>query len=1093
MGICASEFSHGGMMTNGFRTLLSCALKTGALPDFRRQLNRLVPIAAFLWLAICSPNAAADAASGQKVLILHSYHQGYLWTDMIQEGFSRALSGPYPKAELYVEYMNTKRQTADTMFPHLATLYKQLYQNVKFDVIVASDNNALDFLLLHRDRLFPGVPVVFCGINDFFKYRLDAGSGYTGVREDLDIFSTISVALKLHPGTRKIALITDATETGRINLGLARKVAEKFSAIEFVELNNLTAPRLTTRLKELKDDTIVLALSFFRDQAGRTFTARESMEFIVGASNRPVYTVWDFYMAPGAVGGKLLSGRLQGENASALVGKILRGESAGSLAVIESPTEYTFDYSGLRKFGIDESQLPVGSVVSGRPDTFYTRYKYYLWFGAVLFSVQVVIIIVLLSNIARRRQEEIARKNAVDALQKTNEMFSLFMLHSPVHVFIKEVAGSESRVLMSSENFREIVGMTASEMTGKTMTELFPPGVAEAMIAADRTVLSMSESLKNNVTINGRTYASISFPLVRSGKAVVASYHMDVTERQQAEEALRIAATAFESQEGMFITDAARVIIRVNQAFSEITGYSAEEAVGQTPNLLNSGHHDAAFFASMTDSIQRTGMWQGEVWNRRKCGEVYPEWLTITAVKDDAGTLSNYVATLTDITSRKEAEEEIHNLAFYDPLTRLPNRRLLLDRLHQALASSARNEMYGALLFIDLDNFKNLNDTLGHDIGDLLLQQVGQRLTACVREGDTVARLGGDEFVVMLEDLSKNMQESATQCETIGEKILAGLNQSYQLASHSHYSTPSIGITLFFGHRESIEELLKRADLAMYQAKAAGRNTLRFFDPAMQAAVATRAELEADLREAVQKNQFFLHYQPQVVGAGRLTGAEVLVRWQHPDRGVVPPTDFISLAEETGLILPLGHWVLETACAQLAVWADQPEMAHLTVAVNVSANQFHQSDFVSQVLAVLEQTGANPQRLKLELTESLLVDDLEDIIAKMMSLKAKGVGFSLDDFGTGYSSLSYLKRLPLDQLKIDQGFVRDILIDPNDAAIAKMVIALGESLGLAVIAEGVEIEAQRDFLARQGCHAYQGYLFSRPLPVGEFEVFAKRR
>ncbi|MCX7176299.1 MAG: EAL domain-containing protein [Proteobacteria bacterium] len=566
----------------------------------------------------------------------------------------------------------------------------------------------------------------------------------------------------------------------------------------------------------------------------------------------------------------------------------------------------------------------------------------------------------------------------------------------------------------------------------------------------------------------------------------------DLTEHKNTEEQLRIAATAFEAQEGMFITNAEQVILRVNRAFSEITGYSAEEAVGQTPRLLNSGRHNADFFAAIMKSVHRSGAWQGEIWNRRKNGEVFPEWLAIAAVKNGRGKVTHYVATLTDITSRKAAEDEINNLAFYDPLTRLPNRRLLLDRVKQALASSARNKRYGALLFIDLDNFKTLNDTLGHDIGDLLLQQVSQRLVTCVREGDTVSRLGGDEFVVMLEDLSEHPHEAVAQAKSVGEKIIAALNQTFQLASHAYHSTPSIGVTLFADHLETIDELLKRADLAMYQAKAAGRNTLRFFDPKMQAEVMIRAELEADLHEAVLHDQFHLYYQAQVDGEGGLTGVEALVRWQHPLRGLVSPLEFIPMAEETGLILPLGIWVLETACRQLAAWAVRPEMACLTIAVNVSARQFHHRDFVDQVLAVLDHTGADPQRLKLELTESLLVNDVGDIITKMMALKEKGVGFSLDDFGTGYSSLSYLKRLPLDQLKIDQGFVRDILVDTNDSAIAKMVIALARSMGLAVIAEGVEIEAQRAFLASQGCHAYQGYLFSRPLPLDEFEKFMTR-
>ena len=563
----------------------------------------------------------------------------------------------------------------------------------------------------------------------------------------------------------------------------------------------------------------------------------------------------------------------------------------------------------------------------------------------------------------------------------------------------------------------------------------------------------------------------------------------DITDRYLAEQGLRIAATAFESQEGMVITDTQGTILRVNKSFSNITGYRPDEVIGQTPRLLSSGRHDPAFYQAMWGTIHEKGQWHGEIWNRRKSGDVYPEWLTITAVKDDAGVVTHFVGTMTDITIRKTAEDEIRNLAFYDPLTKLPNRRLLLDRLQQALATSARTGKLGALLFIDLDNFKTLNDTLGHDMGDLLLQQVANRLLACVREGDTVARLGGDEFVVMLEDLTDNASEAANSAETVGEKILSALNQTYQLKDRLHHSSPSIGVTLFSDHQESIEELLKRADVAMYQSKAAGRNTLRFFDPETQAAVSARAALEVELRTAIVDQQFLLHYQPQLDGKGRVLGAEALVRWRHPERGMVSPAEFIPLAEESGLILPLGNWVLETACRQLALWSADPATAHLTLSVNVSARQLSLPHFVDEVMALINGTNAPADRLKLELTESLFLDNAEDIIAKMIELKEQHVGFSMDDFGTGYSSLSYLKRLPLDQLKIDQSFVRDVLTDANDAAIARTVIALGHSLGLDVIAEGVETDGQRQFLAIHGCLRYQGYLFSRPLPADEFALF----
>lgn len=615
--------------------------------------------------------------------------------------------------------------------------------------------------------------------------------------------------------------------------------------------------------------------------------------------------------------------------------------------------------------------------------------------------------------------------------------------------------------------------------------------VVRAQRIIDRQATQLEESLRDVELANRELDARVqerTQSLNESNRVL----QNEIEVRRAAEAQLKLAAEVFDNaMEGMLITDANTVILRVNPAFTQVTGYTAEEVVGQTPRLFKSGHHNADFYRSMWDTITRTGGWQGEIWDRRKNGEAYPKWLSIAAVKGEDGAVTNFIGTQFDITKRKQAEEKLNALAFFDQLTGLANRTLLLDRLKQAMNASSRSGSYGALLLIDLDNFKTLNDTLGHQMGDLLLKLVAQRLTACVRAGDTVARLGGDEFVVMLTGLSTSERDAATQIEAAGEKILATLNQPYELQEAAHRSTPSIGATLFMGHQSDIEVVLKQADLAMYKSKEAGRNALRFFDPDMETAVMHRAALEKELHEAIDEKQLLLHYQAQMTG-GRTTGAEALVRWQHPRRGLVSPAEFIPLAEETGLILPLGRWVLETACRQLAQWAALPAMAHLTLAVNVSAHQFHQSDFVDQVMDVLKNTGANPRRLKLELTESLLVSNVEEVIKKMLVLKSEGVSFSLDDFGTGYSSLSYLKRLPLDQLKIDQSFVRDVLFDPNDAVIAKAIVALARSLGLGVIAEGVETEAQRDFLTGSGCHALQGYYFSRPLSLEGFEEFAQR-
>ena len=561
----------------------------------------------------------------------------------------------------------------------------------------------------------------------------------------------------------------------------------------------------------------------------------------------------------------------------------------------------------------------------------------------------------------------------------------------------------------------------------------------------------------------------------------------DVSERKQTEEELRIAAIAFESQEGMVVTDAKNTIMRVNRAFTRLTGYSAEEAVGKTPSLLSSGRHDRGFYQQMWAALNQQGFWQGEMWNKRKNGKIYAEWLTISAVTASDGSITHYVGTFSDITRDSEAEAEIHRLAYYDPLTQLPNRRLLMDRLKQALVGSRRSERYGALLFLDLDNFKTLNDTRGHDVGDLLLIEIAQRLNASVREGDTVARLGGDEFVLILEDLSEDIKEAAIQAGLVGEKVREALALPYLLKGVEFNCTVSIGIGLFFNHDESADDLLKHTDLAMYHAKECGHNNVRFFDPAMQAALVERSALENDLRHALERRQLRLYYQIQVNSARRAIGAEALLRWEHPERGLISPAEFIPLAEETGLIVPIGLWVLQTACAQIRDWSDKPATRDLQVAINVSARQFRQPDFVGQVQRALSATGINPARLKIELTESLVLDNVSDTIARMHELKVLGISFSMDDFGTGYSSLSYLKQLPLSQLKIDRSFVRDLATDPNDAAIVRAIITMGQTFGLNVIAEGVETEAQHEFLDLNGCHAFQGYLFSRPLPLEEFE------
>ena len=641
---------------------------------------------------------------------------------------------------------------------------------------------------------------------------------------------------------------------------------------------------------------------------------------------------------------------------------------------------------------------------------------------------------------------------------------------------------------------------SAPELVGKRLRDVLPAEQAERFMALIRDTLQSGQthSVEYELqTLSGlRQFEGRTQPLgvQVGGQAAVVFLARDITKRKQAESALRESELRFRSLLRNIPSISVQGYLQDgttsywNQASEQLYGYTAEEALGG--NLL-----DLIIPPPMRDGVRAhmqhmfaTGevIPAGELQLQRKDGTPVHVFSSHAYIQVPGHPPEMFCIDI-DISGRKAAEDEARYLAFYDALTQLPNRRLLVDRLQQVLVNGARSGLTTAVLFVDLDNFKTLNDTRGHEVGDLLLKDVAQRLRSCVREQDTVARLGGDEFVVVLQNLSSDAPEAAAQARTLGELILAQLRQPYELAGHEHHFTASIGVTLLNHQRDSVDEVLKQADMAMYRAKDAGRNTLRFFDPDMQQAVNRRALLETELHNGLRRAQFLLLYQPQVDSQGRVTGAEALVRWQHPVQGMVPPSEFIPLAEESGLILPLGHWVMETALRQQARWQQDPQFAQLSLAINVSARQFLQDDFVAQVLALVQQTGANPVQIKLELTESLLLDNVDSVIATMRALKAHGLGFSLDDFGTGYSSLSYLKRLPLDQIKIDQGFVRDVLLDASDAAIARSIIALAGSLGLAVIAEGVETTAHYQFLLAHGCQAFQGYLFGRPLTLEDFE------
>ncbi len=620
--------------------------------------------------------------------------------------------------------------------------------------------------------------------------------------------------------------------------------------------------------------------------------------------------------------------------------------------------------------------------------------------------------------------------------------------------------------------------------TSEEVIDIGDPDDLRRVALEGRTVRGRVESL------DGRSYDVVAVPYRDvDGSLCRLELMRDDSAIRLAAEQQRIAATTFESQDAMIVMDSRGHILRANRAFTQLFGYAADTVVGSDLDFLYADVHDETWQQEMRDALRRDGHWSGELTCVRKSGSKFPSWHRITSVRDDTGRVTHFVGAYADISDRKAHEDSVRKMAFFDALTNLPNRRLLLDRLAQRLAASKRHESFGALLFMDLDHFKALNDNYGHDMGDRLLVEVSTRLRQCVREIDTIARFGGDEFLVIIDELSRDSAQAASQAESVADKIQHELSQPYPFIGPDRDVGVSIGICLFLGDETSVDTLLKQADLALYQAKEAGRNSIRFYNPVLQAQIDARAELDFNLRHAIGRGELLLYFQAQISRGGKLMGAEALVRWRHPERGLILPGNFIGHAEETGLILPIGRWVLETACQQLATWARYSITRHLRLSVNISPRQFRQTDFVEQLRAILDETGANPNLLSLELTESVLIDNVEDAIKRMRALKQFGVGFSIDDFGTGYSSLSYLKRLPVDQLKIDKSFVRDIVSDPDDAAIVRAIIGMGQSLDLKVFAEGVETGAQYDFLERNGCDAFQGFYFGRPV-IGTNELLA---
>ncbi len=681
--------------------------------------------------------------------------------------------------------------------------------------------------------------------------------------------------------------------------------------------------------------------------------------------------------------------------------------------------------------------------------------------------------------------------SSIEPTEMNSVLLDAMLAHSPYGLAFKDLSGGFVRM---NTKFIQVFGRTEQEVIGQLESELFQLHSQKEVERIDREIIKQTLFYEKEIEISIqsqlRSFVLIKFPWRNALEQLcgIGCILTETTYLKELEKNYGLAQKVIENAtEAVVFTDAQGLILDVNNAYQTITGYRREELIGKNPNVLKSGRHDRQFYQNMWAEIKDKGCWSGEVWDRRKDGEIYPKWLMINAMKDEEGNATGYVGIFSDLSDQKKAEEKLEELSFYDPLTHLPNRVLFYDRLSVGISIAKREKHQLAVLLIDLDRFKIVNDSLGHNVGDELLELIAKRFLTLGRESDTVARLGGDEFAVLLPEL-----HSAEDASVVAQNFIDALQEPFCLEGHCLNIGASIGVAIFPCDGMDVDGLIKRAELALYKAKEQGRNTYHYFSEELQEAVLEQLEMEDEIRHAILNQQFTLFYQPKIsLETNKVTGMEALVRWEHPEKGLIPPDKFIPLAEESGLIIPLGEWVLQEACRVTSKWVERYDDT-LIVAVNLSARQFKSVDLLKSIQNALDMHQLSPKNIELEITESCVMENVEGALNTMKAFRAHKLKLAIDDFGTGYSSLGYLKQFPMNTLKIDRSFVMDLTVDSDDAAIVEVVILLAEKLGLDVVAEGVETQAQLEFLRAQGCQYVQGYLLSRPLPEEEFEQFLKQ-
>jgi diguanylate cyclase (GGDEF)-like protein/PAS domain S-box-containing protein len=1016
----------------------------------------------------------ARPCAAENILILHSYHRGYPWTDDVKAGMEEILKQHIPEAELFVENMDTKRHPPEQIFERLRSFLSDKYAGTIFDVILCSDDNALDFLLKYRNELFPKIPVVFCGINDFGPGRIAGHENITGVAENYDLEGTLDIALQLHPQTRTVAIITDGTPTGQANLAKARRIIPHFrKRVAFQLLDSLNAPELVKALSSLPPRSIVLNLLFLRDPEGHIYTPSQSNRLIVKNSRHPVYTPWDFLISDGVVGGHVVSGKRQGQTAARLALRILHGEEPSHLPPLtQTPNLYIFDNNALQRFGIDRQKLPMDSVILNDIPLIGQEYKRQATVALSLTGIFVCFTFALGLMVMRYKKTLQALRHSEGTVKAILESIS-----DPIHMIDRELNIIWANDIAKRMFGKDLVGQKCHVALHRSPTPCAHP--CHAMKAFDDGAPHNSESLFFDANGEQRCFLVTANVAAKNGEdapEAVLAISRDVTALKKTQQQFKMAQKAIDaSLTPLIMVDLQGHLTYVNRAALDLWGYQSEQEV--LDKHIVDFHEDPQKARAIFEILKNRGVWNGEGRGKKKNGICFDVQLQAQVIKNENGAPLSVMASVVDITDKKKAEAQIKHLAYFDGLTGLPNKTLLKDHMDLAIGRARRLNKFVAVLLLDLDNFKHINDTLGHTTGDMLIQAVAERLRKVIRSCDTLARWGGDEFVLVLSDLDDIQKASAAT-----EKFLRLLNEKPFVTGEGDISTTaSIGIALYPQDGLDSDTLLKQADTAMYEAKKKGRNDYHFFSSQLAQQADQRHRMEVNLRKALKQEEMFLVYQPQIdLALGRVTGMEALVRWQHPDDGLIPPSRFIPLAEETGLIRPLGEWILRTACSKAALWG-QETSSPLSIAVNISAKQFHQPDLVKRVGETLHSTSLPPQLLELELTESVFLENTETAVEALKALKNLGIRIAIDDFGTGYSSLTYLKKLPIDRIKIAQEFVRDIDTDEGDKAIVKATIAMAKSLGMKLIAEGVENHQQLRFLLSQGCCVMQGYYFAKPM------------